>query len=379
MSSTISYENPPLFTQDVLNQQAKFLVSNNQYSTTQSFFGIENGSFQNIAGPLQVTGVSHLLGAVSCASTLNVVGASTLGPVTCSSLVISGDGADLGLFSTQTFYVTGASTLQGTLNVSQTSSFAAVNAQTVQAASIAVAGTLNVSQASTFNGIAAQSVQAASIAVAGAATCASTLNVGGPIVASSVILSGGLTCSSIVDTGPLTCTTMTASGLLRGDTNLAVAGSASIGTSVGCASLTTSGLLNVGTNAVVSGTLTVNGNSNLNNIFYPFTQNTLTYLANVPLNLGFFSQQNPFILTAVAGTNWQDLTITNGVINAEFDIFFIGPPTGSVTITKALSSGTVTIYNNLSGNTSVPANNRFWIQGRMVSATVCYLHFLNIT
>jgi len=39
----------------------------------------------------------------------------------------------------------------------------------------------------------------------------------------------------------------------------------------------------------------------------------------------------------------------------------------------------VTSYNNLAGNTSMSANSLWMIRGIVVSATVVYLQFLNVT
>jgi hypothetical protein len=65
-------------------------------------------------------------------------------------------------------------------------------------------------------------------------------------------------------------------------------------------------------------------------------------------------------------------------VNAEF-VIFLTVGSSSRTMNKNLSQCGVTSYNNLAGNTSMSANSLWMIRGIVVSATVVYLQFLNVT
>ena len=321
--SILPYINPTFKVQDTITAAALYQASSNVFTTTNSFFNIQNGGFSNVAGALTVSGVS----------TLQAVNTQAL---TCSSLAISGVGSDAAAFTASSLNVSGATVLQGTLSVSGASTLAAVAAQSIASIGLVQAGSLAVTGATVFQG---------------AVSCASTLNVAGASVLQALNCAQ-LTCTSEIDTGSLTCAAITASG---------------------------AGIFNGGLDSGISTMVNFRnaGVAILGNLTLGQSQTALVNGTNVAINLNGFSR-NFFTLLAVAGTNIGNFTITNGVVNAEFKILLLGGAS-AITLSKSLSTGGVTIYNNLSSNISIAAASRWLVSGVMVSSSVCYITFTNCT
>ncbi len=177
---------------------------------------------------------------------------------------------------------------------------------------------------------------------------------------SGAVSCSALNCSSVVDAGTLSCTTLT------------------------CSTLTDTGAL-TSTTAVHSGLVTCNAGitipiaqpiSLLGNITCSPTITAITPAGGVSsINLNSFNKTSYSISLTATMTA---LTLTGLAVNQEFDIFVtIGA--GGVNINKALSSGGITIYNNLAGNQAAANNSRWWLQGKTISSTVVYLTITNIT
>jgi hypothetical protein len=153
-----------------------------------------------------------------------------------------------------------------------------------------------------------------------------------------------LTCSSVVDTGALSSTTISASGLISALGGLAVPGG----------QVFSYGFM--ATNAV---------------------QNAVTPAASLSITLNQYTMQ-VFTVTAVNTITSLAFPGAIPIANLEFDLFVtIGA--GGVNINKALSTGGITIYNNLAGNTAAANNSRWWFQGKFVSSTILYLIITNVT
>ena len=83
------------------------------------------------------------------------------------------------------------------------------------------------------------------------------------------------------------------------------------------------------------------------------------------------------IYSTTPSANVNTLTITGASAGSTFDLLIA--PSATITWRKAMSAGTVTIYNNLAGNQSMASGSRWWVKAKCVSATVVYLDFLNVT
>jgi len=225
-------------------------------------------------------------------------------------------------------------------------------------------------------------------------TVPSEIDLGALSVSGLTTLSGGLTCSGAVSmpastfTGPITATSSTFSGQVSASGGLAVIGAcalpattlsgALIGTSatfsgvLSCASEVDAGIASFG------GLLSANGGIAVaSSIVLPQTQIGLGPIVSgvVAVNLASVSRS---AFTLAMSSNITSFTFANLLVNAEFVIFLtVGSSTR--TMSKALSQGSVTSYNNLAGNTSMSANSLWMIRGIVVSATVVYLQFLNVT
>ena len=75
--------------------------------------------------------------------------------------------------------------------------------------------------------------------------------------------------------------------------------------------------------------------------------------------------------------NVNTLTITGASVCATFDLLIA--PSAAITWRKAMSSGGVTIYNNLAGNQAMASGSRWWVRGKCLSATIVYLDIINVT
>ena len=250
-------------------------------------------------------------------------------------------------------------------------------------AGVAVAGPASFSGVATFS---QSPVFSAGISVP------SEIDLGVLSVSGLTTLSGGLTFSGAVSmpastfTGPITATSSTFSGQVSASGGLTVVGACTL------PATTLSGAL-IGTSATFSGVLScasevdagiasfgglLSANAGLmvaGSIVLPQSQVVLTPAAVVAVNLASFSC-NFFTLAMTSSVT--GFTFANMLVNANFAIYLtVG--SSSKTMNKALSSGGITCYNNLSGNTSMAANSLWYIRGVVVSATVVYLEFLNMT
>jgi len=246
--------------------------------------------------------------------------------------------------------MSGASVSAGTLPA------ASIVADSIGDAQIATAG---IGQSSVASGyvdlVNLQNIAGAKSFSAAAAFPAGLSSGAGMQVNSGTLSAQQVACTSIVNSGNLTSVNITASG------------------AVSCTTLTPSGLLTAnGGITIPSGqTLSIGGN-----LIGPTTQTTVVPVGGLStVNLGGFSNGE---FTINLSATMTGLAFTTPAANTEFDIFVtVGSP--GVNINKALSSGGVTIYNNLAGNQSAANNSRWWFRGKFISLTVCYIEILNVT
>jgi len=119
-----------------------------------------------------------------------------------------------------------------------------------------------------------------------------------------------------------------------------------------------------------SGGINITGSIVLTNAISPITP----IVADVAIALGGTSLGS---FSVAPSANVNTLTITGASAGSTFDLLI--SPSATITWRKAMSAGTVTIYNSLAGNQSMANGSRWWVKGKCVSATVVYLDFLNVT
>ena len=418
MSYTIAFSNPPATGNDLINQTAPAFIGaqNNNFSVSQTF-----GAGIVDSGNLSVTGTSNFTGVC----TFQAV------PVFSAGINVSIDEADLG-----TLEVSGLSSLNGglkvlgsvtlpsasvadsaltsnvdLLNVAQTISAvktfsavpvlsgASITSNTIPASSlvnssitssqIASAG---IGQASLVSGY-VDLVNAQSIAGQKSFTAAASFQSGLSSAGGAQILGGTLSCTqlsastNIINSGSLTSTTGTFSGAVS-CTQLTCSSAVDTGT-LSCTSLTCSALTDTGaltsTTAVHSGLVTCNAGitipagqtaSLLGFVAVNATTNAASIAGGVTtLTLNGYSHS---VWSASLTATMTALTISGAAQNADFDLFVTIGSAG-VNINKALTSGGITIYNNLAGNQAAANGSRWWFQGKFVSSTILYLTIDNVT
>ena len=196
-------------------------------------------------------------------------------------------------------------------------------------------------------------------------------------------IQGSLTVSSIVDVGPLSCTALTCSSAIdTGSLSCTALSCSSIvdAGALSCTALTCTGITDAGALGcvalTVSGSATLNGGLSITGPIINSSAIPVLSLASgdVALALGGSTAGTWSIAPALQVST---ITITGASAGATFDI--IVSPSASIQFKKALSAGTVTIYNNLSGNTSMASGSKWLIRGKCISASVVYLEVLNFT
>ena len=237
-------------------------------------------------------------------------------------------------------------------------------------------GTLVVSGSTTLNGGCAVSgavlSSSAGLTVSAGATSLLATTIQGSLTVSSIVDAGALSCTSltcagITDTGALSCTSLTCSSVVDAGT-------------LSCTALTCSGITDTG--ALSCSTISASGVASLSagiTFTGPVINNSLTSALtcvsnDVALDLALTSFGNWSLVPAV-GVN--TITISNSKAGACFTLLI--NPSAAITFRKALSAGTVTIYNNLSGNQSMASGSKWIVRGNCISATVVYLDFTNMT
>ena len=435
-SYTIAISNPPATGQDLVLQTAPAFIGaqNNSFSVSQTFGAgiVDNGNL-TVAGTSTFTGKATFVAAPEFLAgitvdigeadvgTLNVTGSSSLnGGVTVLGAVSlpAASVADSALSSNVTL-LNAAQTISAvkTFSAAPVLSGASITANSIPAASIVSASLTNtqiapggVGQASVSNGyadllsaqtiagvktfssapvmsgasvtagtlpaasIVADSINDAQIATAGvgqtsvasgyvdlvnAQTIAGAKTFSSAVVVPALTCSS-LSCSSVVDTGTVSCTTLT------------------------CSSIVDTGALS-STTIAASGLVTVNGG-----LTVPSGQNlsilgkqtiTTTQISSLPvggvLTLALAGNTNNVYGTSLSQT-LTALTLTGAASNIEF-VLFVSVGGAGININKALTSGGITIYNNLSGNQAAANGSRWLFRGIFLSATECYLTITNLT
>ena len=265
----------------------------------------------------------------------------------------------------------------------------------------------------------------------GSESCAS-LTVSGLATVGSLAINGSGTDAGSFSCGALTSTTAVHSGLVSCNSGLSVVGSLTLplasvsdaslssnvslnnavqtfsaiktfssppvmsgasitSASIGDASLSSNvALKNVNNNFSVgqtfsagitdSSTLTVSGIATFNGgLLMPTTQTSLSISVGVlAVNCNSLSNGN-FILSASSfNADINSITFSNVVVNGVYDIYIQGgtPPRK---VKKAISSGTVSSVNTLSGDTTF-ASNSYWIaRCKCLTSTLMAIEFINYT
>jgi hypothetical protein len=214
-----------------------------------------------------------------------------------------------------------------------------------------------------------------SVAVNTLATIGTTLSVGGLLSANGgLAVTGALTlpASSVVQSA-------VSSGYVDLVNPQTILGAKSFTGFMQVPAFSASGLLTALSNFQVSGistvqALTCTSFTASGGVILSQSQTALVSAGNVAINLNSLSM-NTFTLTQ--SQNLTGLTITNLIANARFNIFVT--VSGARTLNKALSSGGVTIVNNLAGNQAAATGSIWLYEGFVVSATSVYLTITNLT
>ena len=337
----------------------------------------------NVAGSTSLNSGCAVSGAVlSCSAGLTVSsGASAVQALSATSIVDSGSLSAVGISSSSGLTVSSGITA---LQACSSTGFTASGASSFQNI-VAVNGT--------FSG---PIVGSAGLAVNAGATSLQATTVQGQLTVGSIVDSGVLTvtglitgnagltiasgassvqalsctslnCASAVDTGTLSCTALSCSNVID-------AGAMS------CTALTCSGITDTGSLSCTAITASVLGTFNGGlNITGSIVYNTsyvpiVPVVADVSVSLGNTTCCN---FSVAPSANVNTITITGATAGSSFDILV--SPSATMQWRKAMSAGTVTIYNNLAGNQSMASGSKWLIRGKCVSATVVYLEFINFT
>jgi len=301
-------------------------------------------------GSLTVSGLSTLSGGIACGATSSFAERATFAKgltVSSEGILVAGD-VDI----TGSLHVTADATLDAALSVAGTvNCFAGVN----------VAGLVDVN-----GGIHSTEdvVLDAALSIAGLVSCSDGLAVAGPMTAVAAAFSGQVSASgglAVVGTCELPATTL--SGALIG-TSATFSGVLSCASEVDAGIASFGGLLSANAGFALAGPLVL-----------PQSQGVIVPGSVIAVNLAN-SSSNFFTLAMTS--NVAAFTFSNMLVNASF-VIHLTVGVAARTMAKALSSGGCTCYNNLSGNTSMAAGSRWCIRGVVVSASIVYLEFLNVT
>jgi len=278
-----------------------------------------------------------------------------------------------GIVDSGSLSVSGASSFAGVCTFASIPVFSAginVSIAEVDTGTLSVAGTSTLSGGCAVSGAVLSS--SAGLTVSNGATSLLATTITGSLTVSSIVDVGALsctalTCSSAIDTGSLSCTSLSCSSVVD-------AGSLSC-TAISCSSISTSGALSCATLsasglATLSAGLTITGPI-INSSAIPVLS---LVSGDVALALGGSTAGTWSIAPALQVST---ITITGASAGATFDI--IVSPSASIQFKKALSAGSVTIYNNLAGNQSMASGSKWLIRGKCVSASIVYLELINFT
>jgi hypothetical protein len=390
----LPFINPPAGAYDALNAVASL---NNNFSVSQSFNGIVNSGSESCAS-LSVSGASTFTGVCTFASipkfnagievsiaevdtgTLSVTGSSSLngGLTVFGAVSLPASSVVQSFVSSGYVDLVNAQTVAGvkTFSSPPVASGASLSANTVPALSI-VNKSLGDAQIS-LSGISQTSVSSGYVdlvnaqSIAGAKTLSGLLsaNAGLSVTGASTVQAltcSSLNCSSVVDTGTLSCTTLNCSSVVDAGT-------------LSCTTLTCSGITDTGalacTTINASGAVTMTQGMVLTgSIVYNQTIAPIVPVTNdVAIALGGTTLGN---YSVAPSANVNTVTITGASAGAIFDLLI--SPSAAITWRKAMSAGTVTIYNNLAGNQAMASGSRWLVRAKCVSATVVYLDFTNFT
>ena len=325
-------------------------------------------------GALTVSGLSTLSGGIVCGApasfsdmvtcaaglTVSYNGINVTGDiytdayVSTACLVVRELGANIvgPVDITGTLHVTADSTLDGALSVA---GLVSCSAGLAIAGSVDITGSLHATE---------DVVLDAALSVSGLVSCSDGLAVAGPMTAVAAAFSGQVSASgglAVVGTCELPATTL--SGALIG-TSATFSGVLSCASEVDAGVASFGGLVSANAGLAIAGPLVL-----------PQLQGVIVPGSVIAVNLAN-SSCNFFTLAMTS--NVAAFTFANMLVNASF-VIFLTVGVSARTMNKALSSGGCTCYNNLSGNTSMAANSRWCIRGVVVSASVVYLEFLNVT
>lgn len=379
-----------------------------------------------------LSGSQTFSGAKTFSSAVTVPAISASGLISGSAgLTISTGATSLRACSSTGFTASGPSSFQDVTAV--TGSFAGLSAS----AGVTVTAGNSTLQDTLVSGV----LTVSSIVDAGALSVGALLSANNGITVSNAVgtFNGGISTSTFSASGSASFNTIQALGAVTTQANLSVNGSAAIngvgglsvanGTSTLKAATCTD--LTVINTIVGTASKVVISSDNTNGVYpIPFTKvggsNTLfcddtvtpvlsynpsngtlsagavtsagiitgsgglNLTGSVVYNIGIGSVVNTAndVTIALGGTtfgtysttpsaNVNTLTITGGAVCATFEILIA--PTAAITWRKAMSSGGVTIYNNLAGNQAMANGSRWWVKGKCLSATIIYLDFMNVT
>jgi len=398
--------------------QSDFLAQTNNFSVPQNFAGIVNSG-------------SGAMASLNCSGNANIGGSLDVGACTVASLVISGVGSDAAAFTANSLAVTNLATFNGGFVNNASGTIATtfgVGGLASLNGGLSVLGPVSL-PASNFTGaitgtsaVFSGALQCASEIDTGALTCA-TMSASGLVSANAglaVVGSLALPASSVVQS-------MVSNGYADLSSQQNIAGLKSFstppvlsGASISVSSIPASSIVaNSITNAQIaspglaqtsilsgyvdlanpqnniagakqfvgvasflggisdSSYLSVSGLTTLATVVLPVAQIPASIVSGVvSVNLGNVSR-NEFTLvmsSAITGFNF-----TNAIVNAKFNIYLLGDPSVSRTMSKNLSNGTFVTKNNLGRTTSIASNSVWKISGQIVSSSICLLDFTNFT
>ena len=410
MSYTIlPYINPTYEVQDKINEAALYQASSNVFTTTQSFFGIQNDSYSNIVGALTVSGTSTLQDvntqaltsssvavsgtlSVSAASVFNTVAAqliSSVGLVDCANLSVSGTSIFGGVSTFESPPVlSGASIIASSIPADS------IIDKSIGDAQIALAG---VGQSSVSNGYMDLSTDQYIIGnkeFAGATRFLSGItNLGAStleevqctqLYASDIAVNNNV--SALTFTGALngnasTCS-IASNIIVRTDNTAGSFAIPFIKTSAGNDSIFVDDVstpfmtYNPSNGLLSTAGLTSTAIATFNNVVLPSTFTACSNVSGVltiPINnysLGNFTHTMTANITTIAFT---------GLAVGSRSVLLLSGGGTARTLNKSVSSGGITIMNSLSGNTSIGSTAVFICNIFVISPTLVSMVWSNIT
>lgn len=420
----LPFINPPAGAYDALNAVASL---NNNFTTSQSFNGIVNSGSESCAS-LSVSGVSTFTGVCTFnaipkfnagievaiaevdTGTLSVTGLSSLS----GGLTVLGDVSLPAASIVQSFVSSGYTDLVNTQTVAGVKTFssppvasgASISANTIPAASLVNKSIADAQIA--LSGISQTSVASGYVDLVNAQSIAGAKTLSGLLSANAGLsVTGATTTQSLAATGSITATVDMTAPLFTG----ALAGNATSATLAQTVNIITdntagtyfvpfvksnvasdslyvddattplltynpsTGVLSAG--AVTSaGIITGSGGMNLTgSIVYNAGVGSVVNASNdVAIALGG-TTLGTYSVTPSANVN--TLTLTGTSACSSFELFIT--PSAAITWRKAMSAGSVTIYNNLAGNQAMASGSRWLVRGKCLSTTIVYLQFTNFT